>query len=159
MGEWLQTYNEALGMYNSGVITSVFGAFAATFTVIICWGKFVKDFGPIGGIMAVAFIIGTFWIVNHKLPGYGFSTGLLLDENSLPMQFSMIHQGARGAAPWVDMGWAIAVGFVTFDIMNAKKGERKKLIKEALPRWVVIILGGIVGGVLVGLTGYTNACL
>lgn len=159
MSEWLLTYNEAIGMYNAGVITSIFGAFAVTFTVLMCWPKLVKDFGPIGGFMAAAVIIGTFWLVNHKLPGFGFSTGLLTDVNNLPMQFSMIHQGNRGSAPWVDMGWAIAIGFVFADVLCAKKGTRTSLLKEAFPRWVVIILGGIAGGILVGLTGYTNAVL
>ena len=71
----------------------------------------------------------------------------------------MIHQGNRGNAPWVDMGWAIATGFVVADVMCAPKRERLGLLKEAFPRWVVIIVGGIVGGALVGLTGYTNAAL
>jgi len=159
MSEWLQTYNELWGMYNAGIITSIFGAFAVTFTVLLCWPKLVKDFGAKGGFIAAAVIIGTFWIVNHKLPGYGFSTGLLLDMENLPMQFSLIHQGARGAAPWVDMGFAIAMGFVVADLLCAPKGMRLSLAKEAFPRWAVIILGGIVGGILVGLTGYTNAIL
>ena len=45
MSEWLQTYNELFGMYNAGIITSIFGSFAVTFTVIFCWPKLVKDFG------------------------------------------------------------------------------------------------------------------
>lgn len=159
MNEWLMTYNELLGMYNAGILTSIFGAFAVTFTVLMCWPKLVKDFGAIGGFMAAALIIGTFWIVNHKLPGFGFSTGLLLDADSQPMQFSLIHQGDRGSAPWVDMGWAIAIGFVVVDVLGAPKGSRVSLLKEAFPRWIVILLGGIAGGVLVGLTGYTNAAL
>lgn len=159
MSEWLLTYNETLGMYHAGIITSIAGAFAVTFTVLMVWPKLVKDFGPIGGFMAAALIIGTFWIVNHKLPGFGFSTGLLTDTNGLPMQFSMIHQGNRGSSPWVDMGWAIAMGFVVADLLCAKKGKRVALIKEAFPRWIVIILGGVAGGILVGLTGYTNAAL
>jgi hypothetical protein len=159
MSEWLNTYNEFLGMYHAGIITSIFGAFAVTFTVLLCWPKLVKDFGAIGGFIAAALIIGTFWIVNHKLPGFGFSTGLLTDLENLPMQFSLIHQGARGSAPWVDMGFAIAMGFVTFDLLCAPKGKRVELVKEMTPRWIVIILGGITGGVLVGLTGYTNAIL
>lgn len=159
MSEWLQTYNELWGMYNAGIITSIFGAFAVTFTVLLCWPKLVKDFGPIGGFIAAALIIGTFWIINHKLPGYGFSTGLFLDAENLPMQFSLIHQGARGSAPWVDMGFAIATGFVFADLLCAPKVTRWTLTKEFLPRWVVIIIGGIIGGVLVGLTGYTNAAL
>ena len=69
MSEWLQTYNEMFGMYHAGIITTIFGAFAVTFTVLMSWPKLVKDFGPIGGFMAAARIIGTFWLVNHKLPG------------------------------------------------------------------------------------------
>ena len=88
MSEWLQTYNELFGMYNAGIITSIFGSFAVTFTVIFCWPKLVKDFGAKGGFIAAALIIGTFWLVNHKLPGFGFSTGLATDVNGLPMQFS-----------------------------------------------------------------------
>ncbi len=157
MSEWLMTYNDFFGMYPAGILTSIFGSFAVTFTVLMCWSRLVKDFGPLGGFMAAALIIGTFWVVNHKLPGFGFSTGLLTDADGLPMQFCLIHQGNRGNAPWVDMGWAIAAGFVVADILCAGKGKRVALLKEALPRWAVIIAGGIVGGVLVGLTGYTNA--
>lgn len=159
MSEWLQTYNEWLGMYHAGIITSIFGAFAVTFTVLMAWPKLVKDFKATGGFMAAAIIIGTFWIVNHKLPGFGFSTGLPVDAEGLSMQFGLIHQGNRGSAPWVDMGWAIAMGFVLVDVLCAPKGQRAGLLKEALPRWVVIIIGGIVGGIFVGLTGYTNAAL
>ena len=159
MSEWLQTYNELFGMYNAGIITSIFGSFAVTFTVIFCWPKLVKDFGAKGGFIAAALIIATFWLVNHKLPGFGFSTGLATDVNGLPMQFSLIHQGARGSAPWVDMGWAIAMGFVVCDTLCAPRGTRLGLLKEAFPRWAVIIAGGIAGGILVGLTGYTNAAL
>ena len=144
MSEWLQTYNEMFGMYHAGIITTIFGAFAVTFTVLMSWPKLVKDFGPIGGFMAAALIIGTF---------------LLNDADGLPMQFSLIHQGNRGSAPWVDMGWAIAMGFIFADVLCAPKGTRGGLLKEAFPRWVVIILGGIVGGIFVGLTGYTNAAL
>ena len=35
MSEWLQTYNEFFGMYHAGIITSIFGAFAVTFTVLM----------------------------------------------------------------------------------------------------------------------------
>ena len=52
MSEWLQTYNEMFGMYHAGIITTIFGAFAVTFTVLMSWPKLVKDFGPIGGFMA-----------------------------------------------------------------------------------------------------------
>ncbi|MGL4293603.1 MAG: Lin0368 family putative glycerol transporter subunit [Bacteroidales bacterium] len=159
MSEWLQTYNDLLGMYHAGIFTTIFGSFAVAFTVLLCWPKLVEDFGAKGGFIAAALIIGTFWVVNHKLPGYGFSTGLHTDTDDLPMQFSLIHQGLRGSAPWVDMGWAIAIAFVVADLIPAGRAQRYLLIKEAFPRWIVIILGGIVGGALVGLTGYTNAVL
>ena len=93
MSEWLQTYNELFGMYNAGIITSIFGSFAVTFTVIFCWPKLVRDFGAKGGFIAAALIIGTFWLVNHKLPGFGFSTGLAPDANGLPMQCSLGRYG------------------------------------------------------------------
>ena len=159
MSAWLQTYNEALGMYHAGIVTSIFGAFCVTFAVLMCWPKLVKDFGPIGGFLAAAFIIGTCWIINHKLPGFGFMTGLATDSLGNMMQFGLIHQGLRGAAPWVDMGFGIAIGFVTFDLFTAQKGSRVALAKEAFPRWLTIIAGGIAGGVLAGLTGFTNAAL
>ena len=159
MISWLQTYNEALGMYHAAIITSIFGAFCVTFAVLICWPKLVKDFGPIGGFLAAAFIIGTCWIINHKLPGFGFTTGLATDLAGNAMQFGLIHQGLRGAAPWVDMGFAIAIGFVSLDLLTAKKGKRAALAKEAFPRWLTIIAGGIAGGILAGLTGFTNAAL
>lgn len=157
--EWLLTFNTTLGMYNAGILTTVFGSFAVTFTVIYCWPRLVKDFGAIGGFIAAALIIGTFWLVNHKLPGFGFSTGLLTDGEGYPMQFSLIHQGARGSAPWVDMGWAIGMGFVVSDLLGTTREQRFTLIREAFPRWCVIIAGGVFGGMLVGLTGYTNAAL
>jgi len=159
MSNWLQIYSETLGMYNAAIITSIFGAFCVTFAVLICWPKLVKDFGPIGGFLAAAFIIGTCWIINHKLPGFGFMTGLANCPEGHMMQFGLIHQGLRGAAPWVDMGFAIGIGFVTFDLFKAKKGSRVALVKEAFPRWLAIVAGGIAGGILAGLTGYTNAAL
>lgn len=70
MNEWLLTYNEFFGMYHAGVMTSIFEVFAVTFTVLMSWSKLVKDFGLIGGFMAAALIIGTFWIVNHELLGF-----------------------------------------------------------------------------------------
>ena len=44
MSEWLQTYNEMFGMYHAGIITTIFGAFAVTFTVLMSWPKLVLSF-------------------------------------------------------------------------------------------------------------------
>ena len=66
MSEWLQTYNEFFGMYHAGIITSIFGAFAVTFTVLMSWPKLVKDFGPIGGFMAAALLSELFgWSITN----------------------------------------------------------------------------------------------
>ena len=60
-------------MYIAATFTTIFEAFYVTFTCIICLGKLVENFGPLGGIMAVAIIIGTFLAMNHKLPGFGIN--------------------------------------------------------------------------------------
>ena len=54
------------------VITTIFGGFCVAFVVIICWGKLVEDFGHRRHACA-AIIVGTFWVMNHKLPGFGIN--------------------------------------------------------------------------------------
>ncbi|MGA3100029.1 MAG: hypothetical protein ABSF25_26550, partial [Bryobacteraceae bacterium] len=66
-------YAASIGMPPVSILTTIFGAFCVAFAVIICWGRLVEDFGPIGGMFAAAFIIGTFWVLNHKLPGFGIN--------------------------------------------------------------------------------------
>ena len=156
MFNWLSIYNETFGMYNASLLTTIFGAFAVTFTVIMCWGKLVEDFGPIGGMMSAAIIIGTFWIMNHKLPGFGIHPEQLKDATGRTMQFSLIYQNG----PWIDMGWAIAIGLWVCGLVDGNKHtSRWSLLTESLPRIGVTILGGIIGGMFVGLLGYTNAQL
>ena len=73
MQQFLSTYCDAIGMPPVSAITTIFGAFCVTFVIIICWGKLVEDFGPKGGMLCAAIIVGTFWVVNHKLPGFGIN--------------------------------------------------------------------------------------
>ena len=159
MIDWLTTYNDFLGMHNAAIFTTIFGAFCVTFVVIICWSKLVEDFGPLGGMMAAALIIGTFWVMNHKLPGFGIHPEQLQNAAGETMQYGLIHQGLRGAAPWTDMGWAIGMGLWMCGLFDAKKEDRPDLAKESMPRMGAVLLGGIVGGGLVGLTGQTGAQL
>ncbi len=155
MTEWLGTFNETLGMYNAQILTTIAGAFFVAFTVIICWGKMVEDFGPIGGMMCAAIIVGTFWIMNHKLPGWGINPELITDADGKVKQFGLIAQ----AGPWIDMGWAIGMGMWVCGLADGKKGERGGLVAESMPRLGAVVLGGIIGGAIVGLTGFTNANL
>lgn len=159
MIDWLSTYNETIGMHNVAILTTIFGSFCVTFAVIICWGKLVEDFGAFGGMMAAGMIIGTFWLLNHKLPGFGINPETIKDTAGQTMQFGLIQQGARGAAPWIDMGWGIAMGLLVCGIMDSKRSQRTSLIKEAIPRIFIVSLGGLVGGAFVGLIGYTGAKL
>ena len=157
MSQWLSIYNETLGMHNAAVLTTIFGSFCVAFAVAICWGKLVEDFGPAGGILSAAIIVGTFWVMNHKLPGFGIHPEQLTTADGDTMQFGLIHQAFRGAAPWIDMGWAIGMGMWVCGLIESRRGERGMLIAESTPRLLAVCLGGIIGGVFVGLIGYTGA--
>jgi len=148
-----------LGMSPVSVVTTVFGAFCVTFAVIICWGKLVEDFGPIGGMLAAGFIIGTFWLMNHKLPGFGINPELIADPAGGVKQFGLIYQGFRGTAPWVDMGTAIGFGTWIGGLYEISRGERFRAAVESLPRVGAAILGGIIVGAITGLVGWTGANL
>ncbi|MGD0903800.1 MAG: hypothetical protein ABR924_12755 [Terracidiphilus sp.] len=159
MVDFLSHYIGWLGMPPVSVLTTVFGAFAVTFAVIVCWSRLVKDFGPIGGMMAAGFIIGTFWVLNHKLPGFGIHPEGLPHPDGGIKQFGLIYQGFRGAAPWVDMGTAIGFGLWVCGLAEAPREERMRLAAESLPRIGAAIAGGVLGGVLAGLVGWTGANL
>ena len=159
MIEWLSTYNSAIGMPPVSVITTIFGAFCVAFVVIICWGKLVEDFGPAGGMLCAAIIIGTFWVMNHKLPGFGIFPEGIPHPDGGPKQFGLIYQGFRGAAPWIDMGTAIAAGLWCHGVVMAARHERVAAIRESLPRVFWVLAGGAFGGGMVGLIGWTGANL
>lgn len=157
--KFMSTYNESIGMPPVSVITTIFGAFCVTFTLILCWGKLVEDFGAAGGMIAAAIIVGTFWIVNHKLPGFGINPECIPHPDGGPKQFGLIYQGFKGSCPWVDMGCTIAIGLWVHGLSEGKPGERGALFTESLPRVFVAVLGGIVGGGILGLVGWTGANL
>jgi hypothetical protein len=159
MYEWMSRYVDAIGMSPASVVTTVFGAFCVAFVVIICWGKLVEDFGPAGGFIAGAIIIGTFWVMNHKLPGFGINPEGIPHPDGGSKQFGLIYQGFRGAGPWADMGAAVGMGLWVCGLCETRKGERRLLAIESVPRLTAAIAGGIVGGVIVGLVGWTGANL
>ena len=159
MYEWMSRYVDAIGMSPASVVTTVFGAFCVAFVVIICWGKLVEDFGPAGGFIAGAIIIGTFWVMNHKLPGFGINPEGIPHPDGGSKQFGLIYQGFRGAAPWVDMGTAIGFGLWVGGLAEAPRKERMRLAAESLPRIGAAIAGGVLGGVFTGLVGWAGANL
>ena len=159
MTEFLSTYSEVIGMTPASAITSIFGAFLATFAVIMCWPKLVEKYGPIGGILSAAFLIGTFWLFNHKLPGWGINPNQIAGPDGSPMQFGCINQAFHASCPWVDMGSAIFCGFWVHCLVGTAKGKRLAAVKESLPRIFWALLGGIVGGALTGLIGFSGAQL
>jgi len=131
MYEWMAQYSAALGMLPVSVLTTIFGAFCVAFVVIVCWGKLVEDFGPIGGMTAAAFIIGTFWVLNHKLPGFGIHPEGIPHPGGGSKQFGPIYQGFRGAVPWVDMGTAVGAGTWVCGLRETKRGLRWRAARES----------------------------
>ena len=142
---WLATYNESLGMHHASIITTIFGAAFVAFFIAIVWGKLVELYGALGGLIGGGSIVGTFWIFNHKLP---FGCGL-------------IEQGG----PWVDMGLAVFAGLFTASLLDRLRAKKLDptlpgtggLLADAFPRLLAVILGGMAGGAIVGLIGFTGA--
>jgi len=159
MFEWAAHYIDWLGMSPVSVVTTVFGAFSVTFVVIICWSRLVEDFGPIGGMMAAGIIVGTFWVMNHKLPGFGLHPEGIPHPDGGTKQFGLIYQGFRGAAPWVDMGTAIGAGMWVCGLCEISKGGKVSMAAESVPRVAAALLGGALGGAITGLVGWTGANL
>jgi hypothetical protein len=100
-------------------ISTFFGGFIFTFVVRLCWGKFIEDWGPIGGWMAAGFIVGTSWCLTH---GVG-----------------MIHQMPDSA--WIDQAYATGFG-----LLIASKVVDKVKLSHAMPHLICAIIGGIMGG-------------
>ncbi|MBQ8113787.1 MAG: hypothetical protein IJ146_11360, partial [Kiritimatiellae bacterium] len=81
------------------------------------------------------------------------------DASGHVQQFGLINQAFYGCCPWVDMGSAIFCGFWVHCLLGAKRGTRRALVVESLPRIFWALLGGVIGGVLTGLVGFSGAKL
>jgi len=156
---WLGTYNQTLGMHNASIFTTIFGAAFVAFFIAIVWGKLVELYGALGGLIGGGAIVGTFWVLNHKLPGFG------IGHDGFGYQYGLIVQG--DGAPWIDMGLAVCVGLFTASFLEALRKKKldpsqpgaPALLAEVFPRALSVILGGMVGGAIVGLVGFTGARL
>jgi hypothetical protein len=140
---------EAIGMTPAAIMTTVFGMFVFVFVVNLCWGRMVEDFGPYAGIFAAGLIVGSIWVMNHALPGVGIGGEFAIDANGNTVQPGLIQQAFDFGGPWIDMGWAAAVGLF---VASAYAGAS---VKRAIPSLAAAIIGGAIGGVAVGLISYT----
>jgi len=164
---WLGTYNTTIRMHNASIITTIFGASFVAFFIAVCWGKLIELYGPLGGIIGGGVIVGTFWVLNCKLPGFGIGhDGFPRPPDDVMggvYQYGLFVQ----TGPWIDMGLAVFTGLfaVTFlERLRARKLDPLRLsgpalLVEATPRAIAAILGGLAGGAIVGLVGFTGARL
>jgi len=159
MADWLSTYNESIGLHNASIITTIFGAFCVSFAIAICWPKLVELYGALGGILGGAGIVATFWVLNHKLPGLGIAPGGIEHPEGGIYQFGLIAQSFHCTAPWVDMGLAVGIGMWVATLFDCRRegGNTGELVVESLPRLACVLLGGVIGGTIVGLIGFTGA--
>jgi hypothetical protein len=154
---WLATKNETLGMHNASIFTTIFGAAFVAFFIAIAWGKLVELYGALGGLIGGGAIVGTFWVLNHKLPGFG------IGHDGFGYQYGLIVQ----TGPWIDMGLAVCMGLFTASFLEGLRNKKLDpsqpcggtLLAEVFPRVISVILGGMAGGAIVGLVGFTGARL
>jgi hypothetical protein len=151
MSAFLGTYYEAIGMTPASVLTTTFGMFVFVFVVSLCWGRLVKDFGPAGGLIASGVIVGAIWVMNHALPGVGVGGVFARDAEGHVIQSGLVFQSHRFGGPWIDMGWAAAVGLW---VGSAYAGGS---IRKSLPSLTAAIIGGAAGGAILGLVSYAAA--
>ncbi len=99
------------------IISTIVGGFLFPFLIATMWGRLVEAFGPIGGWMAAAFVVGTMWAMNHGL--------------------GMIHQSGTA---WIDMAWAAGTGLFLADLFAGKKINGSTILAGILGG----IIGGFV---------------
>lgn len=104
-------------------LTTMVGGFLFPFAIRMMWGKMVDTWGPIGGWMAAAFVVGTVWTINHGLGQ------------------PLIYQ--TGA--WVDMAWGAGIGLIAATMVLGGK------LSKAWNNIIAAIVGGIIGGFLLAI--------
>lgn len=104
-------------------VATIVGGFLFPFSIRMMWGKMVENWGPIGGWMAAAFIVGTTWAINHGL------------------ETPMITQSGG----WIDMAWAAGIGLFVASALTGGK------VSKALPNVGAAVVGGVAGGFLLSL--------
>ncbi len=101
-------------------IATIAGAALFPIMIRLVWGGLVDDFGPIGGFLSAAFVVGTVWTINH-----GIDVGLIYQTGA-----------------WVDMAVAAGVGVLTADVIGGNS------LAKATPKILAAITGGIIAGLI-----------
>jgi hypothetical protein len=103
-------------------IATIVGGFLFPFLIRMYWGPLVDKFGPAGGFMAAAFLVGTAWALNH---GVGLIT--------------------QSGPVWVDMGFAAGIGLcVATTILGGK-------FSKAIPQICAALVGGTLAGFILSI--------
>lgn len=105
-------------------IATMLGGFLFPFVIRMAWGKMVDSWGPIGGWIAAAFIVGTVWCINH-----GIATPMI----------------TQSGAAWVDQGLAAGVGVWVASVLVGGN------VRKSLPTISASVCGGILAGVILSL--------
>lgn len=105
-------------------IATLMGGFIFPFVIRMTWGHMVDNWGPIGGWMAAAFVVGTVWCINH-----GIATPMITQSGSV----------------WVDQGLAAGVGVWVASALTG--GNKRKSIKNIL----AAVVSGVAGGFILSL--------
>ena len=105
-------------------IATLMGGFIFPFVIRMTWGRMVDNWGPIGGWMAAAFVVGTVWCINH-----GIASPMITQSGSV----------------WVDQGLAAGVGVWVASALTG--GNKRKSIKNIL----AAVVSGVVGGFILSL--------
>jgi len=104
-------------------IATIIGSALFPIGIRLVWGKMVEDFGPAGGWMAAAFVVGTLWSLNHGL------TNPMITQTGF----------------WVDMALAGGVGVYTTSLIHGGK------VKGSLSTILAALIGGILAGLVLAL--------
>lgn len=105
-------------------IATLMGGFIFPFVIRMTWGRMVDNWGPIGGWMAAAFVVGTVWCINH-----GIATPMITQSGLV----------------WVDQGLAAGVGVWVASALTG--GNKRKSIKNIL----AAVVSGVAGGFILSL--------
>lgn len=104
------------------VLTTFFGAALLPFLLRLFFDKFVYRLKVMGGLIAIALIIGNVWLINH-------GHGLIVQSGPI----------------WIDMAFAAGTGVLVASLLS--NGSFNK----ALPNLFIAFLAGLLAGALISL--------
>lgn len=103
-------------------VATLAGAFIFPFLVRMLWDKMVKEWGSIGGLAAIVFVVLLSWTLNH-----GANNPFIYQAGGV----------------WIDQAVAATVGLIV--VTKLKGGS----IKKASPTILTGILAGVLAGIII----------